>query len=71
MLNFNIQDLQTLSDFIIVCTILFFVFILFVGFAIIRMSSYLKDLVDLEYKKYKELNVKSSISCKSRSDRPE
>ncbi|MBQ3475919.1 hypothetical protein IJH26_00175 [Candidatus Saccharibacteria bacterium] len=42
---------------------------LFVGFAIIRMSSHLKDLVDLEFRKYKELNVKGSIDDRPESDK--
>lgn len=69
MFNYNIQDLQILFDFIIVCSIVFFIFMLFVGFAIIRMSSHLKDLVDLEFRKYKELNVKGSIDDRPESDK--
>ena len=69
MFNYNIQDLQILFDFIIVCSIVFFIFMLFVWFAIIRMSSHLKDLVDLEFRKYKELNVKGSIDDRPESDK--
>lgn len=50
------QDTQTLIDALIVIGFLLFILFLFVAFSIIGINKHLKDLVDLEYKKYDEKN---------------
>lgn len=54
-MNFNtIQGAQTLSDVVMVIGFLTFVLFLLVAFSIIGINKHLKELVDLEHKKYKE-----------------
>lgn len=58
----SLDDIQTIINIILVVGLCDLILFIFVGLSIISMNIHIKQLVDLEYKKYKENNGKDSIS---------
>ena len=68
MFGININDI---GDYIFAIGLFFLFLQLIVCFSIIALNSHIKDLVDLEYKKYKEGKQNAnSVSSEPGSDRP-
>lgn len=65
----SLEDMQMITNTVLIVGLFDLIFFILIGFSIISMSNQVKLLVDLFYKK--EENGKNSISSESRSDRPQ
>ncbi len=66
-----LENLEQIYIILIALSLFLFILFIYLVYCIAEIKNQLKSFVDLEYKKYKEDNVKNTISSQPGSDRPE
>lgn len=66
-----LENLEQINIILIAFSIFLFILFIYLIYCISEIKNQLKSFVDLEYKKYKEDNVKNTINSQPGSNRPQ